>query len=161
MDDPPFYSDVWHRISTFLPCALIWGGDFNVCLDITADRAGNSEGRVKQASEALLGLCEVEHLHDIWRIRHLGSREGTFVSTVHGSWSRLDFWLVSEEVCTWAREVKHEARTLSDHSPVTLDLQIPTYERPPFSWRLQPAELTDPVFAQTITEKITNFFKEN
>lgn len=31
--DDPSFSDVWRRISTFPSAAIIWGGDFNVCLD--------------------------------------------------------------------------------------------------------------------------------
>lgn len=42
-----------------------------------------------------------------------------------------------------------------------LELQIPTFERPPFQWRLQLSELTDAVFKATVGEAIHNFFREN
>lgn len=126
-DDPAFFSDLWHRISAFPSAHIIWGGDFNVCLDVTLDRVGSDMMHLKQAAEVILGLLDTGQIHDIWRSGNPDGLESTFISSVHGSWSRIDYWLVSEIVCTWAVSVSHVPRMLSDHSPVLLTLHIPHY----------------------------------
>lgn len=137
------------------------GGDFNTCLDVKVDRMGSGVARHRQSTDALLGLLEAGNLLDVWRLRHPEERESTFISTVHGTWSCLDYWLLSEVACPCVGDVSHLANTLSDHSPVLLEMSIPECERPPFTWRLQQASLTDPVFKCTVGEAIHNYFKEN
>lgn len=161
IDDPTFFSDVWRRITSFPEVEILWGGDFNACLYMTVDCMGSETSRPKQASEVLRRLMDAGQLWDVWRLRHPGAHESTFVFSVHGTWSLLDFLLVTEAVCTWAVDARHMVRIFSAHSPVLLELQVPACQRPTFTWHLQPSLLSDPVFKHEIGEAIHNFFKEN
>lgn len=105
IDDPAFFADIGRRISEFPKAEIILGGDFNVCLDQVADRKSTVQTRPKQAAGTVLGLMDAERLNDVWRIRHPRARESTFVSAGHGTWSRLDYWLITNEVCVWTTEV--------------------------------------------------------
>lgn len=86
------------NISNMSPQNIILGGDFNLCLDPSKDRARSNTGG-KQGSEArypdrITALNEELHLFDVWRRIHPSSRKFSFRRGT--SASRLDYWFISE-----------------------------------------------------------------
>lgn len=116
--------------------AILWGGDFNTVLSLDLDRVGTFRSHHPQAAAVLKGLIDDYNLVDSWRVLHPNTLEGTCITQQHLAWSRLDFWLTSQDLHSWVLEAAHYARTLSNHSPVTLTLQIPKPYIQPFTWRL-------------------------
>lgn len=125
------------------------------------DRRGISRTHHPQAAEALRNIIQEHGLIDTWRVLHPGLQEGTCITTHHGAWSRIDFWLLTPNLQSWVHDVTHQARTLSDHFPVLLYLNIPAPYRQPFSWRLPHNALLDPVFREHINQHIIEFFSIN
>lgn len=83
---------------------------------------------------------------DVWRLRNPRAKEGTHTSSAHASWSRTDYWLMSAQLSTWTRGVQHLAKTSSDHSPVKLDLVIPTKKPVQYLRRFNANALLNPTY---------------
>ncbi len=64
------------------------------------------------------GLC------DAWRSLHTNSREFTFFSHVHHSYSRLDYFLVSSSLLSDISDTEIHPIAVSDHAAVSLTLVI-------------------------------------
>ncbi len=62
------------------------------------------------------GLC------DAWRSLHTNSREFTFFSHVHHSYSRLDYFLVSSSLLSDISDTEIHPIAVSDHAAVSLTL---------------------------------------
>lgn len=128
-----------------------------MALDEKQDRSMNIEHHSRAVSIVLNSIIEFR-MKDIWRMRNPKAQDSTHSSTVHNSWARLDYWLLTEQPCTWTRNIQHLPKTLSDHKPVLLELQIPTYVPPPFVWRFNVSALLDPLYKDTIHTAIVDFF---
>lgn len=160
-DDPEFYAQIWAKLHKLPPAPIVWGGDFNTCLDPQRDRSTGTDRYGKQAAQVLKAGMEDWAMLDIWRKRHPGVKSGTCISSTHNTWSRIDYWLTTKEISTWTTGVEHLPRTLSDHAPVKLTLSITTHTPRQFTWRLQPSALLDPVYHRELQQAIEEFFQLN
>lgn len=160
-DSPSFFQDVWARVKASVCTLTLWGGDFNVILNNELDRQGTARTHNPAASKVLNWILESEDMTDIWRDRNPLLKEGTCFSEHRHAWSRLDYWVMTRDVASWVVEVRHLARTLSDHAPCLLTLQLPNTIRPAFSWRLPRYALIDAVFKEDIRSEIANYFTTN
>lgn len=161
IDDPTFFRKLWHNIQTFGTVEILWGGDFNTVLSPDMDRVGLSRTHHPQSADVLRDIMSDNNLIDPWRHFNPNSREGTCITQRHNAWSRIDFWLLSPVIHSWTKSVLHHARTLSDHSPVLLSVNIPPPYRQPFKWRLPYNSLLDPVFNAEIRAHIEEYFLIN
>lgn len=74
---------------------ILIGGDFNCILSRTLDRLPTVTGPVSKKSKTLRAMMDELGLVDVWRHLHPRDKEFTFKSQVHGSYSRLDRFLIS------------------------------------------------------------------
>lgn len=75
--------------------------------------------------------------------------------------ARIDYWLLTLDIASWATVVTHFPRTLSDHSPVLLQLKPPNSISPSFSWRLPAHSLMVTAFKAEVRDEILNYFETN
>lgn len=160
-DDPDFYTHVWTKLNDVIDRPIIWGGDLNLTLDDKLDRSGHTREPHKRAAAKLGDIMAQCKLADIWRLLHPRHKEATHVSAQHNSWTRIDYWLASTDIITWVKEVQHLPKTLSDHSPILLKLDIPDYAPPPFDWRFNAKALSDPIYRSTINKAIEEYLAIN
>lgn len=97
---------------------------------------------------------------DVWRLKHPTDRQYTFFSHVHNSYSRIDFFLVDFKVASRVTSVKHHNRIISDHSAVTISLDLFDI-KPNYSWRFNPTLLLDSHFSQCVTEWLDDYLMFN
>uniref|UniRef100_A0A3P9LVN4 exodeoxyribonuclease III n=1 Tax=Oryzias latipes TaxID=8090 RepID=A0A3P9LVN4_ORYLA len=147
VNDPSFFHSFFSALSEHTEKTLIIASDLNTCLDPEMDRlnntgnltTGQSTNTVKQYMEDF-GLC------DIWRSFHPTKRTCTFFSTVHQSYSRLDYFLVKSSLLSIATEAQTHPITISDHAPASLALKNKTSPPSLRSWRFNTSLLRDPNF---------------
>lgn len=60
-------------------------------------------------------------LVDIWRQLQPNERDLTFMSQVHGRYSRIDLFCISK---TELKELTLEPNSISDHGPVTMKINL-------------------------------------
>ncbi len=86
------------------------------------------------------GLC------DAWRSFHTNSREYTFFSHVHHSYSRLDYFLVSSSLLNDISDTEIHPIAVSDHAAVSLTLVNKKATPPSNNWRFNTSLLKDDDF---------------
>ena len=126
-----FFGKLHEAISTFKPdnSAVILGSDFNCVTDVNLDRSrtttkiGSSVKRLKEAVNAF-------QLKDIWRHQNPEKKEFTFHSNV-GTGSRLDRLYVTRTLTTNVIESKIDNFAHSDHSKITIKMDLSEKERGP------------------------------
>uniref|UniRef100_A0A8C5QFF1 Reverse transcriptase domain-containing protein n=1 Tax=Leptobrachium leishanense TaxID=445787 RepID=A0A8C5QFF1_9ANUR len=100
-------------------------------------------------------------LVDSWRSLNLLEREYTYFSTVHRTYSRLDYLLVSHHCFSEVVDTHIGIRTWLDHAPVTLTIKSHLFRARTGSWRLNSSLLLDTQFCRDISTALQNYFAEN
>ena len=75
-------------------------------------------------SKMLKYQCIEVGLIDVWRSKFPGSRDFTFCSNRHASYSRIDFFFTSKRELHRISDIKILPITLSDHAPIQLKWDI-------------------------------------
>lgn len=93
-DEPNFIHKVNKMLGSMQGHVLL-GGDFNNVLDEYIDRSANNVTSITKTGLALSSLKNDVGLVDIWRLVHPLEREDTFYSHCHKTYSRIDYFLIS------------------------------------------------------------------
>ena len=159
-DDPDFYKNIFLTIST-LRGEVIMGGDFNCVLKPNMDREGGLDSshchtrKVIHHFMAELGLC------DIFRKHNPDKREFSCHSTTYNTYSRLDYFLISNTSVFKIKSCYYNGIIISDHAAVSLELKVHKEYKGPPKWRFDNKWLQDPQFVQFLNANIDVFFKLN
>lgn len=120
-DDVDFWEGIADRLRTLPPDdLLIVAGDFNQVMDQDIDRQPQRNRQRAHTQNILKALCTKLQLSDPWRLQHPDTRDYTFYSHPHNSYSRIDYILMSSTHLIDHTEIA--AKTISDHSHVSLTL---------------------------------------
>lgn len=99
-------------------------------------------------------------LVDIWRIQHPRTQDYTFYSPVHGTYTRIDYWLIEHRMLDLVVSTNIEITTLSDHAPMTMKIKIPETQIQAYSWRLN-EDLLDKQGEEIIKKELEQYFSLN
>ena len=135
-DDPAFFHTLFSQISNLTANSItIIGGDFNTVLNPSIDRSNTSANvRLSHSAKTINEYMDDFGLVDSWRLRNRLTREYTFFSPVHQSFSRIDFFLTCKSINPKTSTKIHPI-ILSDHAPVSLTVQIESTFKPSQTWR--------------------------
>lgn len=104
---------------------IILAGDFNQVWDAFIDRSTlTGPSSIPKDRAAIHMLSEDNSLVDIWRLTNPHEREYTFFSHCHKSCSRIDMFLISNNITKQVAYCKMNAMALSDHAAVELGIDI-------------------------------------
>lgn len=144
---------------------LIIGGDFNVCLNPLLDKSGGKAEKQSESALKLIEYCDVFGLTDIWRVRNPESlrftrRQNTRSGIVH---SRLDFFLVSEELQFNIRDTEIKPSICSDHSIVEISMyyKSPGERNNKGFFKFNTSLLQDKTYVEKVKTCITNIVEIN
>lgn len=101
------------------------------------------------------------NLIDVWRQIHPQTIDYSFYSNRHNSHTRIDFFLLSAHVAYRALESDYLPRILSDHSPLTLSIEMPEKMASMYRWRLNPTLLKKNDFCKFVRDQIKLFCETN
>lgn len=109
------------------------------------------------------GVARLEELHliDLWRAYHPHGREYTFSSSVHKTYSRIDYMLGSSALHSLTTSTDILTGSLSDHSPVLTTLALPPITPAPRCWRLRDSLLYRKDIVTQIQRAIDNYLITN
>lgn len=162
VDDPSFYHAFFLPLSAHVNTTLIVGGDFNLVLDSDIDRSNTSASqRHSLAADTLKQYMSDFGLSDPWRSNHPTHREYTFFSSVHHSYSRLDYFITSNSLLADIREAQIHSITISDHAPASICISTKAPRAPIWNWRLNTSLLIDPDFIKYFNREWTIFLEIN
>ena len=118
--------------------SIIFGGDFNLFLDICVDTNGKKNSLKKKSTAHLIQIIENYDLCDIWRIRHPKTKKFTFRQN-HSSGliqRRLDYFFISNSLQEMTKYTDILAAFSTDHSPILITLsKINEFDRGKGFWK--------------------------
>lgn len=101
---------------------IIVEGDFNLPLDPTIDRQSKCRYQPTRSHEVLNKICSKFNLKDPWRLQHPDTRDYTFYSAPHNSYSRIDYILLNGTYTHLIDQTDVAPILVSDHSCISTKL---------------------------------------
>lgn len=98
---------------------------------------------------------------DPWRFLYPQSKEFSFFSQVHRSFSRIDCFFIDKALIPLVKKIEYSAIVESDHGPVLLDIIFAHHQSEHPSWRLNTSLLADEGFCKHISTALDNFILTN
>ena len=102
---------------------FICAGDWNIIFDATRDAFGGKAVLKRKAIFQLKSIMSNYDLVDIWRVRNPTLRQFTWRRKAPLQMSRLDFFLISNDLQFGVDSCENLCPLSSDHSPVKLKLR--------------------------------------
>lgn len=132
MDEPLF----WEKVSSIIGSLpqdylIIVGGDFNLPLDPLIDRQSKCRYQPTRSHEVLNTICSQFNLKDSWRLQHPDTRDYTFYSAPHNSYSRIDNILISGDYTHLIDKTDIAPILISDHACINTNLASTHHVVPP------------------------------
>lgn len=160
-DNPGFFEGIFDiLINEFPDKDYVLTGDFNLVLDKNLDRTNNILSN-KRAVSLLNDKIDNLDLIDIWRILNPLKRRYTWRRNNHSSQSRIDFFLISLSLEGFVKKTDILPGFKSDHSLITLKIEIYDRKRGPGFWRFNCSLLHDVDYVNHIKNKIRGTVNEN
>lgn len=153
------------KLFTFFPDLeghyIIMGGDFNLVQDTGLDRSSNKAALTSKSAKTLSTLSDQFGLTDPWRHKFPVTKKYSFFSSVHHTYSRIDFFLLDIRLLSNIVTTEYHSIAISDHAPISLDLNMFTCPQPFRSWRFNSALLAEDGYKQFVQSQIALFFELN
>ena len=154
-DDSEFFIDVIQKIESIPNDHRIIGGDFNLVLDLDADKYGGLRTTHLKSQCAIKSYMEETDLVDMWRQQHPNEKKFTWIRrNPNIMFCRLDFFLVSFGLTQKIENSSIGASYRSDHSPVLMTLLPFNNERGKGFWKLNCSLLSDINYVRKIKDTI-------
>ena len=159
-DEPSFISEMVLLFNEKCKGFGIMGGDLNVTLGLK-DKSNQAKASNPKSAKALRGLAADCDLIDVWRELNSETRDYTFYSHVHNSYSRLDYFFVPTKYMYRISKCIIHPIILSDHSRIHIKVQWDLEKKTFMRWRFNPSLLKDKELKSSIRKWILNYIKEN
>lgn len=153
-----FLASTLTKLGDFAQGCVLLAGDFNVPLEPTLD---TSLGRSCIPHRRLIYIRKMLHeaqLLDVWRIMHPNEKDYTHFSHLHGSHSGIDYLLVNHHYLELLSCSRIEVSTISDHSPISLTLQIPSLPLKSTNWKLNDSLIFEEGNRQEVGAMLSLYF---
>ncbi|CAH2311294.1 Hypothetical predicted protein, partial [Pelobates cultripes] len=149
-----FLRDTLNTLMKFAEGILVIGGDLNLAIHPDQDSTSSHGNTPHNRHANTLRLLHLHQLADCWRALHPSTRDYTFYSTTHSTYTRLDYFLVPHHTLTLLTTAEILPMTWSDHSPIRIRLKSPLHKPRQMSWRLNESLLSDIAVVDQIHQHI-------
>ena len=154
-DDPAFFKNVSEQMLSFIECdEIIIGGDFNLVLDVSKDKAGGKPTTHWNSLKELKYIQENLDLTDIWRDLNPEVKRYSWRRNRPEVQCRLDFFLVSLSIAGRVSNADILPAYKTDHSLRKIDIKYHSNPRGPGFWKLNSALLSEADYVNAIKSTI-------
>lgn len=161
-DVPEFWEEVSQTLEDIPQEELtIVGGDFNLPLDPLLDRQSSCKFQPSRSHKALKKLCSRFNRKDSWRLQHPDTKDFTFYSAPHNSYSRIDYLLISNSFTHLIDETDIAPILVSDQACIYTKLAGTHSTTPTKRWRFNEDVLADPANKIKIEKAILEYIAMN
>ena len=161
-DDFEFYKKVEDYLLKHNENNFIIGGDFNTVINIDIDKKNGRNDTHKKCRNIINSIIETNNLIDIWRLLNPNKMQYTWHSnTTPIIFSRLDFFLISDNIVNYTNSCKIKAGYKSDHSLVNINLDLLKIQKGPGYFKLNNSVLLDTVYQNKIKDSIAEITEIN
>lgn len=155
-----FLGETLRKLCEFQSGRVITAGDLNFCMDPVRDSTFHAQDIRNTQLKAIKQHLHQYQLVDVWRIQHPKTLDFTFFSLVHGTYTRINYWLIEHRMLDLVVSTNIEITSLSDHATVTMTIRIPEVQRQPYSWKLN-KDLLDKHGEEILKRELEQFFLVN
>ena len=160
-DNETFFEKINDLLKDYDEGNIIIGGDFNCVLDLEKDRknctTNNNRPRTRRQ---ILNMMANYNLLDIFRMLNPDKNTFTWRKFNSNKQSRLDYFLVSEDLLNDIKEVETKSKYKSDHSPVILSINKNNFQRDRTFWKFNNSLLYDKNYVQLVKQTINAVKKQ-
>lgn len=160
-DCPNFMTSPFSSIPCLNTHYLIFRGDLNLSVNPTLDRSCSRKLIQSKAAKCLSAFTDQIGSVDVWRFYHPTTKEFSFYSQVHQTYSRIDFFFLDKILLPSVKQCEYSSIVISDHAPLLLDLELVPKTKSHSNWRLNTGLLSSEKFCEFISEKISCFIKND
>lgn len=125
-DDSTFFTNFFAHIPRIDTHYLILGGDMNCVLSPSLDCSSSKTVAPSRATRTIQMFLDSYGMVDTWRFRNPKSRSYSFYSSVHKTYSHIDYFFLDSKLLPIVTECDYQAIVISDHAPLLTTLCIPT-----------------------------------
>lgn len=158
-DNPQFFIKLFENIENRNNNSMIMAGDFNTSLDPEMDLYNNKGSLHTKKREILKQYLEEKDLTDIWRIKHPEARTFTWKKPNVNDlvMSRIDHIFISQDFAAKVNSAEIKPKYKSDHSRLTLSLDLSVHKRGRGVWKFNNLHLKDKEFLELMNATIVTF----
>ncbi|OCT72159.1 hypothetical protein XELAEV_18035126mg [Xenopus laevis] len=161
-----FFKKIFNKLAQLSEGRLIVGGDFNTTLNNNLDRsrdvrAGTLPNIQIHDSTYLTRCLNTDNLVDVWREKHPIDRDYSYYSSVHASYSRIDFIFTKSTLVDYVCTAKIHDITWSDHGLVEAVFANWDEVRGHGCWRLNESLLLDKDICAEVSTTLRDYFNTN
>ncbi len=130
--DGAFLTQISKTLLEEIDCPLVVGGDFNAVINPALDKS-QSDTTANPSSKLLNKFITELNLIDLWRIQNTKSKDFTFFSNRHKTFSRIDYIFLSPSLIL--SNSSSPTILLSDHSAVLCSVPLSDVKAKSPRWR--------------------------
>ena len=154
-----FWTDLIEQTRIFDCVNIVMGGDFNCVLDEKLDSINRGTSHPKTRM-VINDLIEEFNLIDVWRMCNPLTKTYTWQKFIYKNGkktfvgSRLDYFLISGGLVYNIKNTDIQYGYKTDHSMISMELQMSDFVRGPGIWKLNTSILTEKEYLQNIEQLI-------
>ena len=161
-DDCNFFEQLEKYLKENDEKTFIIGGDFNTVLNENLDKRNGRIYSHKRCRTVINNIIDGYSLTDIWRDMHPDIKQFTWHSHHKPPiFCRLDYFLISENLRNSVVSCKHNIGYKSDHSKVSLNIDLINLTRGPGYFKLNNSLLLDKDYQETVKKNIAEIAEIN
>lgn len=156
-----FFTRLFAKIPNADSHHIIIGGDFNLVQDVTLDRSSPTQITLHKSASVIKTYTSQLGISDPWRFKNPCGRAFSFFSHAHHTFSRIDFFLLDNNLLDCVNACEYHPIAISDHAPTTVDISLPQDTIPRALWRFSSYLLSDNNFKDFVAAQIRFYIDFN
>ena len=154
-----FFSTLNQLLQEFAEEKILIAGEFNCALSPKDKIGGKSVTRKASVIKQIETLCASHNLRDIWRNINPELSRFTWRNKSLKIQCRLDYFLISEDLCNLTKTCDILLAPESDHSAISIHIQSDSsaQKKGPGFWKFNTALLEDESYTAALRENILTF----
>lgn len=137
-DNVDFFRRLFSSLPDMTSFPWVLGGDFNCWLDPVLNRFSKKISSPSKAASLIKIYIDELAISDPWRFMNPSSKVFSFFSTVHHTFSRIDYFQIDNRLLPLVQNCAYNTIIISDHAPVTMGLLFEKGDNSRSPWRLNP-----------------------
>lgn len=125
-DSADFITNLCSSIPKLDSHFLVFGGDLNCVINPKLDHSNTRAAFLSKMANAISAYMSQTGCVDPWRFHNPGTKEFSFFSNVHHSYTRIDYFFIDKALLSFIKSVEYKAIVISDHAPLLLELSFPS-----------------------------------
>ena len=156
-DNSNFFFTLFKQLNDFTFSEIVMGENFNVILNHTLDKENGPNHSNKPARDDLLSHMRLLNIKDVFQEINPTEKQFTRFNCNPFTATRLDFFLISDEVLGHVKSFDIKHGVMSDHKMVIINLNLHDNKRGAGYWKMNANILNDEDFVQTTGQVIHDY----